>query len=198
MSNLILISNEKTHWFHFLCFVSGKDFLKMFLFMEVNILYNCSKFTAQRLQNHYHFIVNCVKCRTYLCWRVSKSLWLKRLNKLFSMMAGFSLSHSLKINSEALNLILESGCCFLLLSWMGALVKYLRIWGWVIWSEAVMYTDVLAASEFLGIVGVPALLCVSRFFRALSGLSLGLLVNSRYILSTAYNSELGAGQSTEC
>lgn len=61
-----------------------------------------------------------------------------------------------------------------------------------------MYTDVLAASEFLGIVGVPALLSVSRFFRAMSGLSLGVLVNSRYILSTAYNSELGAGQSTEC
>lgn len=198
MSNLILISNEKTHWFHFLCFVSGKDFLKMFLFMEVNILYNCLKFTGQRLQNHYHFTDNCVKCRTYLCWRVSKWLWLKRLNKIFSMIAGFSLSHSLKINSEALNLILESGCCFLLLSWMGALVKYLRIWGWVLGGEAVTYTDVLAASEFLVIVGVSALLCVSRFFRAMSGLNLGLLVISRYILSTAYNSELGAGQSTEC
>lgn len=65
-------------------------------------------------------------------------------------------------------------------------------------GEAVMYTDVLAASEFLGIVGVSALLCVSRVFRSMSGLDLGLSVNSRYILSTAYSSELGAGQSTEC
>ena len=82
---------------------------------------------------------------------------------------------------------------------MGVLVKYLRISGdWALRGKAAMYTDMLAASEFLGIVGAFALLCASRGFRAMAGLNLGLLVNSRYMLSTAYNSELGAGQSTEC
>ena len=41
-----------------------------------------------------------------------------------------------------------------------------------------MCTGVLAASEFLGIVGASALLCASRDFRFVSGLDPGLLVIS--------------------
>lgn len=82
---------------------------------------------------------------------------------------------------------------------MGVLVKYLRILGdCALGGEAAMYTGVLAASEFLGIVGASALLCASRGFRATAGLDAGLFVNSRHMLSTDYSSELGTGQSIEC
>lgn len=58
--------------------------------------------------------------------------------------------------------------------------------------------DVPAASEYFGIVGASALLCASRGFRVVTELDLDLLVNSRYTLSIAFNSELGGGQSIEC
>lgn len=62
---------------------------------------------------------------------------------------------------------------------MSVLVKYLRTSGnWALGGEAVMYTDVPAASEYFGIVGASALLCASRDFRAVTRLDLGLLVNA--------------------